>query len=198
MVAGNDFKHVKSLLSDRGMHVPESFSESRLLEILTAANTFVLPNISTVNRGTGPFPDCRGRIVNEQAFYADGETAFLVLNLATAIMTSVQIEAVARDRDLPVVITAGGAKDPCFGQLLATITGRKVCGMFDVHGAPVSETTTLGSAIAGKAACLACHPYRVDAGLLGITYRELTPFRADIRMALLEYRSRFLSLVQGN
>lgn len=195
---GNDFKHVRGLLGDRGMSFPGSFNEVRLLEVLTTSDTFVLPNISPVNRGTGPFPGCRGRIVNEEAFYADAETAFLVLNLATAIMTSVQIEAVARDRDLPVVITAGAAKDPCFGRLLATITGKHVYGMFDMDGTPVSETTTLGSAITGKAACLSCHPYRVDTGSLGVTYNKLMPFSEVTREALMTYHARFLALVQGN
>lgn len=200
---GNDFKYLKALIEARSKaKSPETKAghgtdEKLLLQVLRAADCFVLPNINPVNHGTGPFPNIRGRIVNEESFLSDPARAVVVANLTTAITTSVQIEAIAQDSGVPIVITAGASKDPYFGRLLATLTGRKVYTMFDKAGNAVTETTTLGAAIVGKAAVLGGHPYRVDVGTLGVSYAALEPFGADVAQALAEYRKRLLQLVSA-
>ncbi|HRT95838.1 MAG TPA: hypothetical protein P5532_15520, partial [Planctomycetota bacterium] len=57
---------------------------------------------------------------------------------------------------------------------------------------PVTETTTLGAAIAGKAACLGIHPYAVDTAPLGVRYRQVEPLPADLTRALSAYRGKWL------
>ena len=76
------------------------------------------------------------------------------------------------------MLTAGGSKDSFFAAVLATLTGHPVYAMFDRNGQAVTETTTLGAAIAGKAACLGVHPYKVDTASLGVKYRQIDLFRA--------------------
>ena len=138
----------------------------------------------------------QGRIINEQAFLADGATAYLASNLLTAMTTACQVDAVCHDADVPIVLTAGGSKDPCFAALLATLTGRSVYALFDKDGQPVTETTTLGAAIVGKAACLGIHPYEVDASSLGAQYRRVELLPADLSAPLEAYRGKWLQQIE--
>ena len=68
--------------------------------------------------------------------------------------------------------------------------------MFDKDGQPVSETTTLGAAICGKAACLGIHPYEVDTAPLGVKYRRVEALPGDVARALASYRETWLAKVR--
>jgi sugar (pentulose or hexulose) kinase len=157
----------------------------------------VLPNIAPSNHGTGPFPQVKGRIINEAAFFADGVTAYLVGNLMTVLATAQQVTAISSDPQMPIVLTAGGSKDSFFAAVLATLTGHPVYAMFDRNGQAVTETTTLGAAIAGKAACLGVHPYKVNTASLGVKYRQVPAFTDELAQALLAYRAKWIQQVSG-
>jgi len=189
---GNDFRHVKKLVEERIGRFGGVCNERLLLAVLRESDCFVLPNINPVNYRSGPFPGLRGRIIDEHAFFRDSERAFVIACLSTAITTAVQVDALAQTEDIPLVLTAGGSRDPYFGRLLATLTGRTVYGMYDCNGNAVSETTALGAAIVGKAACVDVHPYLVDVSGISVTYRELEPFDAEIERQLSGYRERFM------
>ena len=189
---GNDFKYIKGLIEERGHRFGGKINEKLLEETAKAADCFVLPNISPMNHLTGPFPGIQGKIVNEQAFFRNPEKAYIITNLTTAITTACQIDAIARDRDFPIVITAGGSRDPYFGRLLSTLTGKNIYAIFDSKGNAITETTTLGAAITGKAASLNIHPYKVDMSGLGVTYRKLQPFKGEIEQKLKIYRKCFM------
>lgn len=193
---GADFAHLKKLAQSRGRGFDNAWDVRRLAAMLTAADCFVLPNINPANHRTGPFPDLQGRIINERVFLADGATAFLAANLMTAMATACQVEAVSPDAEVPIVLTAGGSKDPCFAALLATLTGRCVYALFDKDGQAVTETTTLGAAIVGKAACLGIHPYEVDASSLGAQYRRVEPLPDDLSAPLETYRAKWLRQIK--
>jgi hypothetical protein len=192
---GADFAHLKKLAQARGRGFDKHWTEASLLAFLRAANCFVLPNISPANHGTGPFPQVQGRIVNEAAFFADGATAYLAANLMTALATAEQVAAISPAVEVPVVLTAGGSKDPFFGTVLAALTGHPVYAMFDQSGQPVTETTTLGAAIVGKAACLGEQPYEVDTASLGAKYRQITALTGELVAALKAYREKWLQRV---
>jgi sugar (pentulose or hexulose) kinase len=193
---GNDFRQVKILI-DVG-DVFSAGSDERLLKrIAGAANAFVLPNISPVNHGTGPFPDLRGGLINVRYFLAHPGSAHIATSIATSLAATVQVEAVSGDRSIPIVITAGGAKDPYYGRLLATFTCHTVFAMNDRNGNPITETTSLGAAITGKAACLGIHPYLVDTGSLGISYRKVEPYEGEIARRLAGYRERWMEAVEA-
>ncbi len=189
---GNDFKHVKQLVEERCGCFGGDVDERDVAETADASDCFVLPNIHPMNRLTGPFPRVDGRIVHEAVFFADPLRAYVVANLTTSLTAACQIETMAGDRGIPLVITAGGSKDPLYGRLLATLTGKTVYAMFDRNNRVITETTTLGAAIAGKAACLGIHPYQVEMRELGVTYRELPPFSDETARKLTRYRQRFL------
>ncbi len=189
---GRDFKYLSSLLEKYRIRAGGEFNEHLLEKVLDAADCFVLPNIDPQNHSTGPFPELKGRIINQNAFFQDRATALVLANLCVAITAAYQIDTVCQDRRPPVIVTGGGSKDPCFGRLLATLARRMVYALYDRQGNQLSETTTLGAAIAGKAACLDVHPYEVDIGGLGLTCRELDPFRAGIDGKLDDYRERYM------
>jgi hypothetical protein len=192
---GADFARLKKLAGERGRGFDTHWDLARLSNLLAAADCFVLPNIDPVNHGTGPFPGIKGRIVNEAAFFGNAQTAYVAANLLTAITTAHQVQAISSDAGVPMVLTAGGSKDPLFAALLATLTAQPVYAMFDKSGQTVTETTTLGAAIAGKAAFLGIHPYAVNTSSLGITYRPVEPLPAEIALRLKTYSARWLQHV---
>ena len=194
---GADFAYLKKLARAGGRGFDNQWDEAALLKLLKDATCFALPNINPSNHGTGPFPQVKGRVVNEAAFLASGVTAYLVTNLLTAMTTAVQVAAISTNSTVPVVLTAGGSKDPLFTGLLATLLARPVYAMFDRTGSPVTETTTLGAAIVGKAACLGIHPYKVDTTALGVNYREIAPFVGAIARALSAYRVQWLRQLEA-
>ncbi|MCE5250459.1 hypothetical protein LLG96_09600 [bacterium] len=193
---GHDFKYMKNLMKQRGCVFCEELDERLLEETVRAANCFILPNISPAGHKTGPFPNLRGRIINEQLLFENPERACILINLTTALTTAFQIEAISRDASYPVVITGGAAKDLYFGRLLATVTGRGVYALVDMEGHGLTETTTLGAAIVGKAASMGVHPYRVDMCSLGVTYRKLPPFGDEIKRLTDHYRERFTEEIE--
>jgi len=194
---GADFAHLKKLAQTQGKGFDNHWSEAQLLELLKAANCFALPNINPANHSTGPFPQVKGRIQGEAAFFANSVTAYLAANLMTAMTTGEQVTAISPDASVPVVVTAGGSKDPFFASVLATITSHPVYAMFDKDGQAVTETTTLGAAIIGKAACLGIHPYKVDTAALGVKYRQIAPLSGELPSALKAYRAKWLQHVRG-
>jgi hypothetical protein len=192
---GADFSHLKKLAQSTGRGFDNSWDAPRLAKMLKDAECFALPNINPSNHGTGPFPRVKGRIINEQVFLNDAATAYLASNLLTAITTAYQVAAISSDAHVPIVLTAGGSKDPLFAALLATLTARPVYAMFDKSGQAVTETTTLGAAIAGKAACLGIHPYSVDTASLGVKYRQVAALPSGLTQALQAYRAKWMQHV---
>jgi sugar (pentulose or hexulose) kinase len=192
---GNDYKHVKALVEEKGLSFKAKLDEEMLKEVLADTDCMALPNIHPENKGTGPFPDLEGSILNEDKFFQDGARACIRANLPTIITTDVNIENIEAVPGAPIVLTAGGSKDPYFGKVLATLTGRTVYAMQDKDSKAVTETTTLGTAIAGKAACLGIHPYKVDMSALGVTYKELEPFGEDMKKLLLAYKQKMLERI---
>ena len=195
---GNDFKHIKGLVETHGYRFGGKANEQLLEAVIQDSDCFVLPNISPVNHLTGPFPGLKGKIINEQKFFENPEKAYIITNLTTTITTAYQIDNIVRDRNLDIVITGGGSRDPFFGRLLATLTEKNVYVMYDRDGNAVTETTTLGAAITGKAACLNMHPYRVDVSGLGVTYKRLQPFKGEIEQKLKHYRKYFMEELMKN
>ena len=195
---GADFAHLKKLAQAQGQGFDRNWNPGMLLQWLRAADCFVLPNINPSNHGTGPFPQVVGRITNEAAFFADATTAYLASNLMTLMATAQQVTAISPDVTVPIVLTAGGSKDPFFATVLAALTGHPVYAMFDQSGQAVTETTTLGAAIIGKAACLDIHPYQVDTSALGVTYQQTEAFAGELVAALQAYRVKWLQLLGGN
>ena len=194
---GADFSHLKKLVQSRSLEFDHAKTVSQMVKILKTTNCFVLPNINPSNHGTGPFPQVKGRIINEAAFFADGITAHLISNLLTAMTTAHQVAAISSDASVPIVLTAGGSKDPLFGTMLATLAGHPVYAMFDRNGQAVTETTTLGAAIAGKAACLGIHPYKVNTASLGVKYRQVQAYTGEMAQVLQAYRAKWMQQVSG-
>lgn len=192
---GADFSYLKNLAQANGRGFDRNWDAGTLLKLLRAADCFVLPNINPSNHGTGPFPQVKGSVLNEAAFFADATTAYLVSNLMTIMATAEQVTAISPDVQVPIVLTAGGSKDAFFAAVLAALTGHAVYAMFDQSGQAVTETTTLGAAIVGKAACLGIHPYQVDTSALGVKYQQTEAFSGELVAALQAYRVKWLQLM---
>jgi len=190
---GNDFRYLNNITK-----LNKFYDQNILVTILSEKNIFVLPNINPDNYGTGPFPTLKGRIINKELFFNNPTFAYVTANLTTALTTSYHIEEISQDKNIPVIITAGGSKDELYGRLITSITDREVFAMFDKNGNPISETTTLGAAIAGKAAFKGTHPYKVDISPLRIKYRSFEPFNNKIINLIKEYKTKFFDEIYKN
>jgi hypothetical protein len=195
---GADFAHLKKLAETRGAGFDSKCGLQQLMRVLERQDCFVLPNVNPAFAGTGPFPNLRGRILNEPAFFGDAVSAYCVTNLATAMTTAHQVQAISSDASIPLVVTAGGSKDPWFVTLLATLTGRKTYVMFDREGQALTETTSLGAALVGKAACLKGHPHQMDTRELGVQCREVPALSPAQGRVLELYRARWQRAVSGS
>jgi sugar (pentulose or hexulose) kinase len=194
---GNDFKEARRIVEESGGAFFAEPDERLLERIAEGADAFVLPNLSPVNHGTGPFPELRGKMVNERFLVSTPGAAPIAASIATSLAAAEQVAAVSGDPEIPLAVTAGGAKDPYYARLLATFTGRGVYAPFDRIGSPVTETTSLGAAIAGKAARLGIHPYRVDTAGLGIEYRKVEQYGGEIARKLMGYARRWKEMVKA-
>ena len=190
---GRDFSYLKALAAEKEAGFCAGDGSRILEEICGAADCFALPNVSPDNHGTGPFPAVRGRIINPGRFFSSGELAMTVAELCTANTAACQIEALTDDRAIPLILTGGGSRDRMFGRLLAGITGRKVYLLCDEGGNTVSETTTLGAAIAGKAACEEVHPDSVGLESIGLHFLEVESFSGGMLELLAAYREKFVA-----
>jgi hypothetical protein len=188
---GNDFRYMKERAEAKGTGFTEGADDGLLAKMAEAADCFVLPNISPLNYGTGPFPDVKGKMINSEFMFRVRGAAYMATTLTTALAASIQVKAISSDPEIPIVITAGGGKDPFYGKLLATFTGQRVYALVDRNGNPVTETTSLGAAIAGKAAILGIHPYHVDTSGLELSYREIEPYVGDMKRRLALYSERW-------
>jgi sugar (pentulose or hexulose) kinase len=193
---GFDFREIKTLVENKGLTFKALFNENLLVNLLKKDLAFALPNINPNNYGTGPFQQVKGKIVNEDIFFSSGEAAYIFANLCITATACHQAELVISDSKTPIIITAGGSKDMYFGKLVATFTGRTVYAGIDKNGNALTETTSLGAAILGKAACLKIHPYDVDISSLGIEYNKITPFEGKTKELILNYRELFMKEIQ--
>ena len=53
------------------------------------------------------------------------------------------------------------------------------------------------AAIAGKAACLGIHPYKVDTASLGVKYRQVQAYTGEMVQVLQAYRAKWMQQVSG-
>ena len=194
---GRDFSYLRRLFHPQGFPAAQAADQARLGKILAAADCFVLPGLDPQNLGTGPFPALRGRIEGAAGWLLEGESALILANLCTALTAAVQLGLICPDPAAPVLLTGGGARDPYLGRLLATVTGRQVFVLRDRRGKLLSETTTLGAGLAGKAACLGVHPNALALESLGLSCRELEPFGPGIAALLAAYREKFMALIEA-
>ncbi|HJO93966.1 MAG TPA: hypothetical protein QF753_11235 [Victivallales bacterium] len=193
---GFDYRAVKDLAEAKGLNFNAPYDEKLFHKVLKNNLAFVLPNIHPNNYGTGPFPQVNGRIINENFFYSSGETANIITNLCITATASYHIELIASNPESPIIITAGGSKGIFFGKLLATYTGRSVYSGINKYGIALTETTSLGAAIIGKAACLNIHPYDVNISSLGIIYNKITSFTGQTKELILNYKNLFMKEIE--
>lgn len=181
---GRDFRYLENMFG-AGAFQARDEDAAALESVLRERRCFVLPGVASENRGSGPFPNLAGKIANLEAFMESPARAHALASLCTALTALIQIDMLKPGSDAPVILTGGGSRDPHLGLILATLSGRRVFTLRDRHGAPLSETTTLGAALNGKAACLGVHPHEVRPE--GLSLREIEPLPPPLAHAAAQY-----------
>ncbi len=176
--------------------LPHEFQVETVRRVASDKEIFVLPGVA---KGTGPFPESDSRVRGMERLLADrsGELAYVSLNLATAVMSVTTIELVARGGGEPVVLSAGGASDPLFRLLVASLMpGREVFYLSDGSGEPVTETTSAGAFMLGLESLEGDPAYSIDVSRLGYGLEVVRP-DASIARGLSEYREEYVRLAGG-
>ncbi len=171
----------------------------KLTDMISDNKVFITPGIEGLTKGTGPFPDSVGEIIDpDNQIYKDksGLTAYVALNLEAAINAVKGIELVSQGSRSKVVLSAGGAADPLFRQLLATLMpDREVLILKDQEGKVITETTAHGGIALALANQQGKHPYDVDLSKLGYKFEIVKPMGKRIEQ-LAHYREKYEDLAQ--
>lgn len=173
--------------------LPGDYDPTALREVIAAREVFVTPGVAA---GTGPFPGSESKILGEERVMADrsGGMAYIALNLMTSVMSAATIDLVSGGAEAPVVLSAGGAADPLYRLLLASLMpGREVYYMEDGSGQPVTETTSAGGFLVGLQGTKGVPAYSLDISRLGWRLVRSLP-EDDLVEGLRLYRQRFEEL----
>lgn len=193
---GRDYRFLESLFA------PGAFRADRqdwreLLGALSADGCYVLPNINPENHGTGPFPNLKGKILGRGKFLEHPGRAGVHASLCVAACVSEQLNLLRAGREVPVVLTGGGSLDPYLACLVAGLSGCRVYCLRTRDGDILSETTSLGAAVTGKAACLGCHPERIDLSGMGPACSEQDPPPDEVLSGLLRWKEVFIREIEA-
>jgi len=146
-----------------------------------------------VAQGTGPFPDSVSNVIGMDEVIADrgGELAHIALNLMTSVMSVTSIDLVAPGPRVPVVLSAGGAADPLFRLLMASLMPeREVYYIEDDSGKPVTETTSAGGFLVGLENLKGTPAYSIDVSAIGYRLVRSQPEKGLVE-DLRAYRAEF-------
>jgi hypothetical protein len=173
--------------------LPGSFDPERLREVVAAREIVVTPGVA---QGTGPFPDSGSEVRGMDQVYADrsGELAHIALNLMTSVMSVTSIDLVAPGPRVPVILSAGGAADPLFRLLMASLMpDRDVYYIEDDSGEPVTETTSAGGFLVGLENLKGTPAYSLDVSDIGYRLVNAQPDKSLVE-GLRAYRAEFKRL----
>jgi L-fuculokinase len=153
--------------------------------IIAEKKLFILPGVV---KGTGQFPDSDPRVVegdevvpldavmsgeNIPEFFIDFPAAYAVLNISLAIQTKVALERVGLEKGDPIYVEGGFRNNPDYNALLTALFPDS-----PVYLTSISEATSYGAAILGKAAAEGKDP--VDyADNLTIETKKVEPVAFD-------------------
>ncbi len=173
--------------------LPHEYDPGALREVIAAGEIMVMPGVAA---GTGPFPASQSGVIGMDMVMADrsGATANMALNLMTSVMSAVTIELVSGGADAPVVLSAGGAADPLYRLLLASLMPeREVYYIENDSGQVVTETTSAGGFLVGLEGLQGTPAYSIDVAGLGWRLVRSHP-EDDLIQGLRAYRARFEEL----
>jgi len=173
--------------------LPRGYDPGKLRDVIAAGEIFVTPGVAA---GTGPFPRSESNVAGMDKVMADrsGGLASIALNLMTSVMSATTIDLVAGGAETPVVLSAGGAADPLYRLLLASLMpGREVYYIEDDSGQPVTETTSVGGFLVGLESLKGTQAYSLDVSDIGYRLVRAHPDE-DLIEGLRIYRARFEEL----
>ena len=183
-------------LDEFGLHsLPQEYDPEALRDVIAAREILVTPGVAA---GTGPFPASESRVIGMDRVMADrsGVMANMALNLMTSVMSAATIELVSGGVEIPVVLSAGGAADPLYRLLLASLMpGREIYHIEDDSGQVVTETTSAGGFLVGLEGVLGTPAYSIDVAGLGYKLVRSHP-EDDLIEGLRAYRARFEELAR--
>jgi hypothetical protein len=176
--------------------LPTRFDLETLRGIIAAREIFVTPGVA---QGTGPFPDSASEVIGMDEVMADrsGGLAHIALNLMTSVMSVTSIDLVAPGPRVPVILSAGGAADPLFRLLMASLMPeREVYYIEDDSGKPVTETTSAGGFLVGLENLKGTPAYSIDVSAIGYRLVRSQPEKS-LEDGLRAYRAEFERLAAG-
>lgn len=176
--------------------LPARYDPEALRGVIASRKIFVTPGVA---RGTGPFPESASDVMGMDKVMADrgGELARIALNLMTSVMSVTSIGLVAPGPSVPVILSAGGAADPLFRLLMATLMPeREVYYIEDDSKETVTETTSVGGFLLGLESLTGAPACSIDVSAIGYRLVRTRPDESLVE-SLREYRAEFERLANG-
>lgn len=165
---------------------PDNINLSVLRQILAAREAFAL---TTVERGSGLFPNSVARLIGLDTVFADDAHAWTVVDLALALQGCRAITMAAGDKVEQIIIEGNiGRRNPLYRGVIATLFPHAAVSFGTAGGAPY------GAAILGAAAVEGKRPEEL-ADRLQTDLEDVPPLDLDAQ-ALRAYAEAFLQQVE--
>ncbi len=188
-MAGAEHDHYTGLIREKlGVDpMPFGFDGEITDRILQEKDCFVLP---TLNKGAGLFPDSKGRIVNEEKFFADPKYAYHVLCLSLAIQSHYAVRQAEgrKDRNTSVFIEGGFRNNSVYTRLMAGIMPGR-----EVFSTNIEEATSYGAAICAKCCAEGISPDQLEKGSVKIEKHRIPAPSLNLQ-AFSDYMEKFVDL----
>jgi sugar (pentulose or hexulose) kinase len=197
-MGGLEFQTYRDLiLKASGSDEYPRYEHDTIREILEDCRDFIIPGIV---RGAGQFPDSEPRLVSGERDYSlqdiqKGEipplfgniqAAYGVLNLSLAMQTRAALDRIKAPAGSPIYVEGGFRKNRTYLTLLASFYPES-----PVYTTDISEATSFGAAMLGKAALEGKEP-EAYSELVDIEMKRIEP---DSFAGLEAYMERFLEFV---
>lgn len=201
---GYEYSYYQNLFKKRGIPEPDEneIDIKFLSKIIEESEYFIIPGSRKLAKGTGQFPHSRGRIVEKgkeykygNFLYSDktGKLAYYTLNLSTAIQAYSGIKTLIGEKNIPVIISGGAAKNLIFVNILSLLLYRnKVFWIVDRKNRPLLETASIGGAILGKSYLEKKSPYEIDLSNSGYKLKEIPKLNINLS-SLKKYVEKFFT-----
>jgi len=197
LMGGLEYETYTKILSElHGRDDDPGFDAALYADVIAAGDTFLLPSVI---RGTGQFPDSRGRVVERETtihadempaqvpqVFSDYERAHALINLSVAIQTRVALHRVGASASSTIYVEGGFRNNEAYLKLLTALLPESPLALTSID-----EATSFGAALCAKAMV----EKRAIESMGNLVDLGITPVERVAVPGIEEYATKWLSLV---
>ncbi len=157
LMGGLEYETYTQILTQlHGRDDDPGFDRSVYADVIANGDAFLLPSVI---RGTGQFPDSRGRVIEKGStiyveempgripeIFSEYERAHALINISVAIQTQVALRRVGASPSSTIYVEGGFRNNPAYLKLLTALLPESPLAL-----TAIDEATSFGAALCGKA-----------------------------------------------